>query len=49
MVEVEGRVIKPSDRLVYIILNKPKGYVPAMKRAAYGYGPIRDIEKEYFP
>ena len=30
-VTVEGRVVRPTDKLVYYMMNKPKGYVTTVK------------------
>ncbi|NLY72013.1 MAG: rRNA pseudouridine synthase [Clostridiales bacterium] len=52
VVEVEGRVIKPSDRLVYIILNKPKGYVTTVsdeKGRPTVMDLVSDIDERVFP
>jgi len=41
-VEYNGKVIKPKDNLVYVLLNKPIGYVTTMKEQ-FGRDKVTDL------
>jgi 23S rRNA pseudouridine2605 synthase len=52
VVEVDGIVIRPSNRLIYIILNKPKGYITTAsdeKGRPTVMDLVSDIDERLFP
>lgn len=52
VVEVSGRTIKPATAKIYIMLNKPKGYITSMKDERdrpLVMELITDIEERLFP
>jgi len=52
VVEVDGRVLKPAARKVYIMLNKPKGYITSAddeKDRPTVMVLVSDIEERLFP
>lgn len=52
VVEVNGRIIKPAKRPVYIMLNKPKGYITTVsddKSRPTVMDLVSDIEERIFP
>ncbi|MGI6732066.1 MAG: pseudouridine synthase [Anaerovoracaceae bacterium] len=52
VVEVNGKIINPQAKLVYIMLNKPKGYITSVKDESGRVTVmelIKDIDQRVFP
>lgn len=52
VVEVSGRMVEPSKKLVYIMLNKPKGYITTLnddRNRPTVMNLVNDIEERVFP
>ncbi len=45
-VEVEGKVLKPKDKKVYIKLYKPRGYLTQLGKDRFGRKTLTDLFKE---